>query len=139
MQITHLSWISILFFSYFFNTNECFLVQCKPYQTKYPWDQLKWSVNWAFWLSEVFILLEYVHVRTKKKFLFLRISVWWVFGLHYINLFAGLWRKKWTYGQTLNVYVCISGLWFKNAHVEKVHGKVFVSKKWFKWLNVKVI
>jgi len=21
---------------------------------------------------------------------------------------------------------------------EKVHGKVFVSKKWFKWLNVKV-
>jgi len=26
-------------------------------------------------LSEVFILVEYVHVRTKKKFLFLKISV----------------------------------------------------------------
>jgi len=25
--------------------------------------------------------------------------------------------------ETLIVYVCISGLWFKNAHVEKVHGK----------------
>jgi len=30
---------------------DCFLVQCKPYQTKYPWDQLKWSVYWAFRLS----------------------------------------------------------------------------------------
>ena len=45
----------------------------------------------------------------------------------------------WTYYETLIVYVCISGLSFKNAHVEKLHGKVFVSKKWFKWLNVKVI
>ena len=63
------------------------------------------------------------------------ISVCWVFGLpslHYINLLPGLWSKS-------IVYVCISGLSFKNAHVDKIHGKVFVSKKWFKWLNVKVI
>ena len=70
------------------------------------------------------------------------ISVCWVFGLpslHYINLLAGLWSKKWTYCKTLIGYVCISGLLFKNAQVDKIHGKVFVSKKWFKWLNVKVI
>ena len=48
---------------------------------------------------------------------------------HYINLLAGLWRKKWTYCETLIVYICIRGLSFK-AHFEKVHGKVFVRKKW---------
>ena len=52
----------------------------------------------------------------------LRISVCWVFGLHYIKLLAGLWRKKWSYCETLIVYVCISGLSFKNALVKKVHG-----------------
>ena len=41
-------------------------MQCKPYQTKYPWDQLKLSIYWAFRLSEVFILVEYVHVGTNK-------------------------------------------------------------------------
>ena len=115
--------IFLLFF-----TNECFLVQCKPYQTKYPWDQLKCSVYWAFRLSEVFILVEYVHVRT-KKFLFLNVSVCLVFGLpslHYINLLAGLLRKL-TYCENLIVYVCISELSFK-YHVGKVHDNVFVSK-----------
>ena len=38
--------------------------------------------------------------------------------IHYINRLARLWRKK------------VDLLWnlFKNAQVEKVHGKVFVSK-----------
>jgi len=57
-------------------------------------------------LSDVFILVKYVHVRTKKTFLFLRISVCLVFGLpslHYIKLLAGLWRKKWKYCEILIV------------------------------------
>ena len=37
-------------------------MQTKPNR----WDKLKWSVYWAFRLSEVFILIEYVHVRIKK-------------------------------------------------------------------------
>ena len=44
----------------------------------------------------------------------------------------GVWFTEFTLYQPFS----ISGFSFKNAHVEKIHGKVFVSKKWFKWLKV---
>ena len=45
-----------------------FLSTMQTLPNQIPWDQLKWSVYWAFRLSEVFILVEYVHVRNKKSF-----------------------------------------------------------------------
>jgi len=62
----------------------------------------------------VFILVENVHVRTKvsvPKDLGL-MGVWFT-ECTLCNLLAGLWRKTWTYSETLIVYVCISGLSFK--------------------------
>ena len=51
---------------------------------------LSFLVEWGF----LFVLNMYISGPL------LRISICWVFGLHYINLLVGLWRKKWTLRQT---------------------------------------
>ena len=72
------------------------------------------------WVRFLFLLNMYMSGPT--KFLFQMISVYLVFGLlslRYINLLAGLWRKKWTFCETLIVYVCISGLSLKMIMLKK--------------------
>ena len=90
----------------------------------------KKSITWRYYIT--FVQLSVKESMNDKQCLnSLQTAL-----IYYINLLAGLWTKKWTYCKNPDF---LSELSFKNAPVEKVHGKVFVSIKWFKWLNVKVI